>query len=410
MSLKQNNVYFYNPNLFGGINIKIVIFGTFSDLGGVKNHIRLFCKELAQFEKTELHIVSMADRDDNFCEYGYSVHLIKIPKLLNRTLTDIRCSSLVVDKIMSINPDIVHVHGEYTPYSIVVSDLKKLNLFPVIITIHGLTFEEIKATYRFPLRYFFYLKSINLLYYKRKALKSADKVIAVSEHVRREISKLVPDLSRISVIPNAINLKDDNVGFIEDPSNNSSLHPSMLFLSRLVRLKGCEVLIRSMPIILSSIPDVHLYIAGTGPQLESLKSLSAKLNISNNISFLGYVSETQKFKLYYSTDLYVMTPYLESFGITLLEAMACHKPVIASNVGGICEVIEDGTTGYLFKSGDIDDLAEKCVKMLEDDVLRVKMGHAGRKRVEQLFDSKKVAKNLFDSYVNCLDEYNEKHS
>jgi glycosyltransferase involved in cell wall biosynthesis len=91
----------------------------------------------------------------------------------------------------------------------------------------------------------------------------------------------------------------------------------------------------------------------------------------------------------------------EAFGIVLLEAMACGKPVVASNVGGIPFVVEEGKTGLLFESGNVEDLADKIVTILKDEELREKMGEAGRERAKE-FTWDKIAERTVEVYKEIL--------
>lgn len=387
--------------------MKIVMVGSLNDLGGIQKHIELLCTQFVAYSDVELHVVSLAEKTESFNSRGIITHLIEEPSNLNDYLK-FSVSCLIIKKIIEINPDIVHVHGAYLPYSLIVTELKKIKKFPVILTVHSSIFQEIKTTNGLIRRQYLYFKSIPTFYFKIKALKSADKVIVVSESLKKSILKFVKHESKISIIMNGIDLNNSELNYISPSLSQNSLpdllhHPSIFFIGRHVKVKGCKLLIQAVPLIQNSIPDIHVYIAGTGPQFNNLKSLVQSLNLSAHVTFLGHVSESKKFELYRGTDLFVLTSYFEAFGITLLEAMAVGKAVVASDIGGVPEVVENGKTGYLFKSGNIDDLATKCINLLNDDEHRVEMGKAGRKRVELLFDSRKIAKSVINLYEQCLE-------
>jgi glycosyltransferase involved in cell wall biosynthesis len=144
-----------------------------------------------------------------------------------------------------------------------------------------------------------------------------------------------------------------------------------------------------------------LYIAGSGPEENKLKELVKELNIEENVNFLGYISGIKKYSYYKSADVCVFPSIYEAFGIVLLEAMACGKPVVASNVGGIPFVVEEGKTGLLFESGNVEDLADKIVTILKDEELREKMGEAGRERAKE-FTWDKIAERTVEVYKEIL--------
>ena len=108
------------------------------------------------------------------------------------------------------------------------------------------------------------------------------------------------------------------------------------------REKGVDLLLHAMIKIKESIPKIHLYIAGTGPQKSVLNKLANDLDINDDITFLGFISNDDKYSYIKSTDICVFPSTYEPFGIVLLEAMICGKPVVASHVGGISYVVDDG--------------------------------------------------------------------
>jgi glycosyltransferase involved in cell wall biosynthesis len=125
------------------------------------------------------------------------------------------------------------------------------------------------------------------------------------------------------------------------------------------------------------------------------------LNIENYVDFLGFLSGEKKYTYYKSADIYVQPSRYETFGIAILEAMACGKTVVASNVGGIPFLVIDGETGLLFENGNVRDLAEKILNLLNDKELREKMGKAGKKRAEE-FTWDKIAKQTVEVYKEIL--------
>lgn len=180
------------------------------------------------------------------------------------------------------------------------------------------------------------------------------------------------------MIPNGINTHEyESIERIGDLN-----HPSLFFIGRLVKQKGVHVLIKSLSIVQKSIENIHLYIAGSGPQYKKLNILVEKLNLRDNVTFLGYIKGKEKISYYQSIDICVIPSSFESFSFVTLEAMAAGKPVVASNVGGIPYLVDDGETGFLFEPGNHQELAKKIIRLLESKKLCEEMGKLAKKKAE----------------------------
>jgi N-acetyl-alpha-D-glucosaminyl L-malate synthase BshA len=159
----------------------------------------------------------------------------------------------------------------------------------------------------------------------------------------------------------------------------------ILTVSRLVRVKSVETIIRAAPIILQRNRHVKFVIAGDGPEYLYLLGLARTMNVDNHFRFVGRVSPAELPTYYAASDLFVLTSLYEAFGLVILEAMAAGKPVIATNVGAIPEIVDDRVTGFLISARDADKLAGLALYILGNEVLRAKMGSLGRQRVEKHF-------------------------
>jgi len=164
----------------------------------------------------------------------------------------------------------------------------------------------------------------------------------------------------------------------------SSLKGKMIVgnVARLMREKGIDILIKAFAIIKETIPDVQLLIVGDGDQIEILKESARKLKIDDAITWAGKLSWPEAMGCLDIMDVVVMPSRFEGFGLTAVEAMACGKPVVASRVDGLAEIIQDGATGFLVNSEDVNDFAERIVALLNDDVQRKYVGQAARKHIE----------------------------
>lgn len=155
-------------------------------------------------------------------------------------------------------------------------------------------------------------------------------------------------------------------------------------VGRLAPEKGHAVLFRAWRQVVASLPDAKLAIVGHGSQEPALKALRSELGLDRHVHFLGFRDDVPR--LYASSDLAVLSPIAgESFGIALLEAYATSRCCVATDVGGVKDLVIGGQTGMLVPPNDEDALAKALVKVLWDADLRSRMGAAGRARVLEKF-------------------------
>lgn len=153
--------------------------------------------------------------------------------------------------------------------------------------------------------------------------------------------------------------------------------------------------------------DAEVTIAGarsfSGGQYEAyLRNMIAKLNVQRQVKFLGSVSREEKWKLYGLSDLFVLPSIHEALGLVILEAMSIGLPVIASNVGGIPEVVKEGYNGLLFEPSNWKDLADKITLLLNDDEMRERIGKNAKKSVYGMTWAKAARKytRIYENYCS----------
>ncbi|NIM14803.1 MAG: glycosyltransferase, partial [Candidatus Aminicenantes bacterium] len=134
--------------------------------------------------------------------------------------------------------------------------------------------------------------------------------------------------------------------------------------------------------------SVELQIVGEGPLQYEMIALAEQLGIEKNVHFLGVRSNIGR--MFASADMLLLPSQQESFGLVALEAMACGVPVVASRVGGLPEVIEDGRSGFLFPVGDTDEAVEKAVRVLKDKELYRYIREEGLKDANEKFNMNKI--------------------
>ncbi len=166
---------------------------------------------------------------------------------------------------------------------------------------------------------------------------------------------------------------------------------------RLVPVKGLEYLIRALPLVKAGVPDISLEIAGAGREEERLRSEVTRLGLDARVRFLGWQAEVP----FHRWNVFVMPSLEEAFGIAALEAMAAGLPVVASAVGGLPELVEDGRSGWLVPPADPDVLAGRLIQLLQYPQERDLMGLAARNRVGE-FSTKRMCDAIEKIYDRLL--------
>ncbi|MFI5323068.1 MAG: glycosyltransferase family 4 protein [Thermodesulfobacteriota bacterium] len=184
------------------------------------------------------------------------------------------------------------------------------------------------------------------------------------------------------------------------PEGNSlSETPTVVFAGRLVREKGVNILLRAFVKITRQLPSVKLLIAGDGPEREKLDLLISELNLSSYVTFHGHLSLLDIDKTFSGAWVQVVpSVWAEPFGITAVEAMMRGTAIIASDSGGLREIIENGKSGILVPPGDADALADKLMMLLKDKGLSESLGKAGRRRAELRYGEEQFLDKIIGIY------------
>ena len=167
------------------------------------------------------------------------------------------------------------------------------------------------------------------------------------------------------------------------PPSYDGDQPRLLCVGRLIPIKGHIVLLRAFAEARRQIPDLRLDIAGRGPLEPALRALAKELEVDDAIRFLGYVAPVQR--AIEDAAIVVVPSMGEGFGMVALEAMERARPVVAAEIGGLGELVEEGVTGLLVPPGEAEPLAHAIVQLAADLPRAVEMGEAGRRRALEQF-------------------------
>ena len=262
---------------------------------------------------------------------------------------------------------------------------KKKYSFSLITVLHGLEVTRLNSNK--------YKKRIPKFV---QTIDHSDQVIAVSNYTKNEAISITGN-QKIATIPNFVNTTEFFPKSTSNCRKNFQLNQSdkiLLSLSRLVKRKGHDIIIRAIQIVKKKIPEIKYLIAGTGdnPYNKILEQLVNDLGLQSHVHFLGYIEENKKLLLYNASDIYIMNSLdtdekgdSEGFGITFLEANACGKPVIGTNVGGISDAIKNNVNGILVKPNDMNATAEAIIRLFSNKILYQKLSSNGLLRVNTQF-------------------------
>ena len=220
----------------------------------------------------------------------------------------------------------------------------------------------------------------------KSLLSSSDRIIAVSQAFQHDFVSIFPDLQKKSFyIHNGINPDELNISLKLSTRNDQERY--ILCVAMHNEKKALDVLIRAVALLEDVEPPFKLVLVGDGPLHQQLKDLAVSLGIHKRIAFRGFQGRREVAKLLHGCELFVLPSRSEPFGIAIIEALACRKPVIATSVGGIPEIIEDGRTGLLVEPNDAGALAAALLRVLQDQELRTVLATNGYRTVQERFRS-----------------------
>ncbi len=348
--------------------------------GGAENGMVLLQPVLEKAGHTvKIFSSDAGENEKHFNDYSFKA-LSRQPFLLRLVYRIFYPNSFFALKkvLKEYNPDIVQVH---TMYELSPSVLFLLKKYPTALTVHGAEdFLKSYLIWSFPTSYFkngdVKYENLNLigkLHYMyhvflsipvyRLAFKNVNRFIVFSKYMQNVLKK---EGISATCVTNATKLFENKPVDVE--SND------ILYVGRLEEIKGVQYLLRAFAVIKKKHKNLRLNIAGTGQYVNTLKKITTELKLTDSVKFYGHISRQELEKLYVKS-LFVVIPsvWAEPFGKVGIEAMSVGRPVVASDVGGVSEWLDDGKTGFLVLPEDAEDLADKMLKLLDDKELLKKM-------------------------------------
>jgi N-acetyl-alpha-D-glucosaminyl L-malate synthase BshA len=240
----------------------------------------------------------------------------------------------------------------------------------------------------------------------RYAIQESDGVTCISNYLKEETVKHFGITKPIEVVPNFVNC--DEYAPIKDEAARAEARRKLaapdeailMHLSNFRPVKRVVDVVKMFARVARELP-AQLYLVGDGPDRSTAEWLAHDLQIHEKVHFMGKQERVNE--LLPLADLMVMPSELESFGLAALEAMACKVPSIATRVGGVTELIDDGVTGLLYPVGNVEDMAAGAVSLLKDRGRLEAMRKAGRKTAQKRFCSSLVVPHYVKYYEQVLE-------
>jgi glycosyltransferase involved in cell wall biosynthesis len=290
----------------------------------------------------------------------------------------------LIRQLRSIRPAVVHAHLT-TPlgcrFSLIAAAVARV---PAVVATAHLLIES----------------SANRSAQQRVLVSAVDRYIAVSKHVASRLRDGfgVPS-EKISTVLNGVRLaRFDHLtpNGLRDQLTGGANVPVILTVARLHPQKGLEFLLDAA----RQVPDALFLVAGEGPQRPALEQEARALGLGARVRFLGFRTDVPE--LLANCDLFVLPSLFEGLPISVLEAMAAGKPVVATSVGGTDEAVVDGDTGLLVPPGDAPALATAIRQLIHDGALAERLGAAGRARVAAHFTAQTMVEQVATVYEEAL--------
>ncbi|ANF22625.1 glycosyltransferase family 4 protein [Thermococcus piezophilus] len=393
--------------------MKVVMLAKWSEKelsGGVAVHTINLVRSLSKFDELELYVISFGNESKTLKIGNAKVILIKAPKLYY--IFPILALIRLAWEVKKIKPDIIHVQGSnlspYLLYAVFLNrKAKKVITFHSYPTIELVAHKKLKeGSFRYRI----------LKWLEKMTVEKADVLISVDTRIKSWIVKEfgIKHANKTIVIPNGINTRKFNPlsynnrkRLIREKYNISQKDTIIFHAKAFTPKNGQEYLIRAMKLILKENPKTKLILAGDGPLRKKLETLTHELNITENVIFVGNLPNDLIPEYLAAVDI-VVVPSIhikgleEATSIFLAEAMVMGKPVVASNIGGLRETIVDGVNGILVPDKDPNAISKAVLKIIDNPVLKVKLGRNAIRYIENKRTWETLAKRTIKIYRTLL--------
>lgn len=327
----------------------------------------------------EVHVITSHDAGlpELSQENGFCIHRIAWPKI--RFIGTVIFWTRICLEIQTIKPDVFHAQSLSCGIPAVIA--KKLLKAPCVVWGRG---SDIYLPGRFTMMT------------SKLILQNADAVLALTEDMKQKMWEICD--KDISVVSNGVDLERFKTSSGDQREGNAK---TIIFVGRLHPVKGVQYLIEAMAIVHQEMPDAKLVIVGDGDERSRLEELVEKLNLSDCIQFAGRMPQENIPRLMCQADIFALSSLSEGLPVALLEVMAARLPIVATNVGGIPDIVEEGVNGYLVNAKNPNEIADRILILLRSDEVRNKISINNREKAK-LYTWDKIIGMVEKVYLNVL--------
>ncbi len=327
--------------------------------------------------------------------YFHQVEAMTYP-LFDAPLTTLAEASKLAEVIEEFGIDVIHAHYAvpHATAAILARDMVRAARRPVVVTtLHGtdVTLVGLNRAYLRTTQY---------------SIERSDAVVAVSRYLADYTVREMGVRADIRVIPNAVDPQRFRPAPPAAPDGSGLrqrfAHPDeklLVHISNFRPVKRTEDVIRVFERVAARL-GARLLMVGDGPDRPAAVALASELGLTGRVSFLGSFPRIED--VLSVSDLFLLPSVKESFGLSALEAMASGVPVVASRIGGLPEVVDDGVTGLLCEVGDVEAMAQAAVSILSDPATQASFGRAARARAMREFSEERVLGMVAEVYEGAL--------
>ncbi len=360
--------------------------------GGVEAVIRNLSVALARIEDLDVHILSCVPgltQPEKKTYKGITLNYLPGQRILGNLTMHYQDTRRMIKALKELDPDIIHAHG--TGCHVAAAQATDT---PQVITVHGILYREVEL--------YTGLKGVvrrfSALKIERDALKQAKHIFVIADYVKEAIEPFTQ--ANLYSIANPV----DDRFFAMETSDSSN---RILSVATIQPRKGQLDLLEAFARIRPSVPDASLQFIGKvieADYAEKLAQRVSELGLDECVKIAGFVTDQELEDAFTGCALFALCSAEESSPVSIAEAMTLGKPVVASAVGGIPDLIADNQTGYLTSYADIDSIAASLERILADKENRKRLGYAAKERALRDFQPAKAAQRTVEVYRKILTE------
>lgn len=368
--------------------------------GGVQAVIVNMVKGLSRFKDLEIHVVTAdtdAEEEKEFLADGVSVHIVPFDKRFGNVTLYSNTRKRICEKIQDIKPDIVHSHmfGYYTLAGLDAGHKK------MVVSTHGIS----NSSWYGPSSFIEMIRYFSQDYIYNKCAKSAKWIIVNSPYTKGHLAKFIPSPFSLPKGERVYELNNSVSSPFFDIDNNSEEPGRILFAGYVCDAKGVMTILEAFNILKKRYSYLTLNLAGKISDPSFYKKAIRYLkrnNLTGYVNFLGHLDENNLMHEYRRASVFVFPSKQDVAPVSVLQAMASAKAIVASNVGGIPYIIDDGVNGFLVDKMDSGALAEKVSLFLKDYSLRKRFGLEAREKAFRDYRIEVVTDRLYKIYKEIM--------